>query len=84
MYMTNRLKPLKIDIEHFLPLSETVRKAYEELDKILIGIDESESFILDPEAKRTLELARTHLETSSFYAIRTVALKHREEENEPA
>lgn len=78
--MINRFKPVKTQHDLFAPVSDKMREAYQALDEILVGIDQSESFVLDPEAKRILALARTHLETSSFYAIRTVALKYRDEE----
>lgn len=78
--MINRFKPVKAQNNLFMPLCNKMREAYQALDDMLVELDQTESFVLDPEAKRTLALARTHLETSSFYAIRTLALKYKEEE----
>lgn len=65
-----KIDPLGIE------LMKDIRKAYIALDEVLRHYSKMPEKPLEPAAARTLALARTNLETSLQYAIKTLCLQY--------
>jgi len=63
------------DIEHeYTERMRELRSMFIDLDMALMEIEDDDRFNPESGALRTLALARTHLETSSMYAIKSLCL----------
>ena len=58
-----------------IQLKKEIRSLFIMTDEMLIQLGKNPSFPLDVESKRTLELARTHLEISLQFTIKTLCLQ---------
>jgi hypothetical protein len=74
--MNNRLDFITAIEPEGIALMTDVRQAYINLDEVLRHFTLNPNKALDPAGNRTLALARTNLETSLQYAIKTLCLQY--------
>lgn len=74
--MDNRLDFISKIEPNGIELMTAIRKAYIDLDNVLRHFTGNHANPLDAAANRTLALARTHLETSLQFAIKTLCLQY--------
>lgn len=74
--MDNRLDFISNIDEEGIQLMKDVRQAFMHIDDALRHFAQDPSKPLEPASNRTLALARTHLETSLQYAIKTLCLQY--------
>lgn len=74
--MNNRLDYISNIDGDGLAIMKDIRNAYIKLDEILRHFSDNILNPLDAQSSRTLALARTHLEISLFYAIKTLCIQH--------
>lgn len=73
MLPDNRLDFISNIKPEYIDRMKTIRTLYQHLDEV-IRLQFNEDRVLPPEAFRTAALARTNLETSLQYAIKTLCL----------
>ena len=74
--MNNRLDFISAIDPEGIELMKDIRQAFINLDDILRHFSLNENRVLDGAGHRTLALARTNLETSLQYAIKTLCLQY--------